>query len=55
MRLNRPGDMFAAGAMCAVVVVHFFHLNAGWIFIGALALGWGLNEEERRRSERDSA
>jgi hypothetical protein len=45
--------MFAAGAMCAVVVVHFFHLNAGWIFIGALALGWGLNEEERRRSERD--
>jgi hypothetical protein len=51
MRLNRPGDMFAVGALSALAVVHFFDLNPGWVFFGAVMLGWALNEEERRRPE----
>lgn len=43
--------MFAVGALGALAVVHFFHINPGWVFFGALVLGWALNEEERRRPE----
>lgn len=51
MSLNRPGDMFAVGALGVLAVVHFFDLNPGWVFFGAVVLGWALNEEERRRPE----
>lgn len=44
----RPGELFCAGAIAALLAAQL-HLEPWVILIGALALGWALNEEHRRR------
>lgn len=51
-RSSRPGDMFAVGALCTAVAIHY-HVPGWLIFVVALLAAWGINEEERRRLERD--
>jgi hypothetical protein len=45
--------MFCVGALLCAVAMHYDW--SGWlIFVGALGVGWALNEEERRVAEREA-
>lgn len=50
MRNDRPGDLVALAVLAGAIAYHFD--APGWaILVGALAVGWALNERARR--ERD--
>ena len=52
-RLQRPGNTFCVGALLGAAALHYD--VAGWVIvIGAFAIGWALNEDERRSAERNA-
>jgi len=47
-RHYRPGDMVFFGGLIGALAVRFGHVNYGWVVAAMLAIGWALNELEKR-------
>lgn len=50
-RWQRPGNVFCMGVLGGALAVHW-DWNGWLIALGTLAIGWALNEEERKERER---